>query len=142
MINTDVIKAAINAAVSAITNNWKPEISALPLKVPGRTFDIPNDQRYFEVVLITNDGADRTWGDERFFRGIIRIILHWTVDDTGIYSQIDLLETLAQSFKKGSHIRFDLADLLIIEHPKIDDLITNGHEQIFPLTIQYQCFAA
>lgn len=144
-IELDVIKGLIKHAISTIAS-----VSAIPVKSPGRTFDIPEDQKYFEIVLIQNNGllvvprdwvgAGATWGDEKTFKGILRILLHWPLDDTGIYAQNELLVLIKNLNAKGSYINYGLANLLIYDHPSLSDAILNGHEAIFPLTIPYQCF--
>lgn len=150
MIEVDVIQGMIGRGVSVIENHADPRIKALPIKVPGRTFNPPNDSRYFELILIQNNGllstprlwvgSDPTWGDDKTFKGILRIILHWNLDDTGIYEQARILATLAQSFKKGTNIFNGEAVLQIFNHPSLTDVIETSTELLFPLTIPYQCF--
>lgn len=148
MIETDVIKAAIKSVISVLENLTAP----LPIKTAGRTFNIPNDQKYFEIILMQNNsllanprnwvGASATWGDEKTFQGIIRVLLHWPNDDGGIYVQSDILANLKEEFKKGSWLYNGEAKLMIYDHPSLTDVVEDGQELIFPLTIPYQSFHA
>lgn len=147
-VETDIPRGMIRAALDAI------EPLGLPIKVPGRTFE-PSvqapDGRYIELLIISNNsllstprlwvGASMTWGDEQLYSGIVRIILHWPIDETGIYDQTDILAAIKAEFFKGRVIFSGEARLTIYDNPSITDPIDDdGKERLFPLTVPYQYF--
>ncbi|NUM72735.1 hypothetical protein HUU40_00095 [candidate division KSB1 bacterium] len=134
-IPTDVKRAIIGAAIDAIG-------SLLPIKVMGRTFSVPNDQKYIEILLFTDDNANETWGNDQMFSGILRLILHWPIDDQGIYGPSEIMDTLTAKFPKGRIITRNLVRLMINDNPRAQDPIENTNDIEYPATIAYQFFYA
>lgn len=134
-VSTDVKRAIIGAAVSVIGNTY-------PVKVPGITFTPPNNQKYIELVLITDDNENETWGSEQLYSGVLRVILHWPIDGLGIYPPSEVIDTIGAEFPKGRVIVRNLARLLIYQNPRASDPIESGTENLYPLTVAYQYFHA
>lgn len=108
----------------------------LPLKMPRRIFTPPNDQKYIEVFRLPNDLA-RNWGNEKLFRGIIRVGLHWPMDDQGDFPALQVCEQIANAFPKGHVMTYGAARLMISDVPKITEPLDSGQETIFPVSFTY-----
>lgn len=113
--------------------------NALPTKWPLRTFNIPSDGKWFEVLQIRNNPSDRYFGDEKIYQGIARILLHWPSDDSGALAPVRALETVAALIPKGQ-ISFPPVRVTLTETPDITDAVEDGADNIFALTMRYQCF--
>lgn len=138
----EVSKALIKGAIAAITGNADPTVAATPIKAPGRTFAIPNDQKYFEIIPFLNGSFRTFWNSGETFQGFARVLLHWPTDDGGIYTPMALLAKVKAVLAKGTTLANGGANLLIYDHPSIASPIENGQETLFPLTVRYQCFVA
>lgn len=133
MIETDVLRAIIGAAVEAIGQRY-------PIQAPGRKFTPPNGGKFIELVVIQDNNGNETWGDEKLFTGDIRVILHWPMDDAGIYAPIEELGTVAASLFKGRQIWHGQAKLLLSDNPRIIDAIEGDGDMLYPLIVPYSCF--
>lgn len=138
----EVSKALIKGAIAAITGNADPTVAATPIKAPGRTFQPPIDQKYFEIIPFLNGAFQTFWASGETFQGFARVILHWPTDDGGIYGPMALLAKVKAVLAKGTFLENSGAKLLIYDHPVIASPVENGQETLFPLTVRYQCFAA
>lgn len=107
-----------------------------PFKQPGRVFNPPNDQKYIETVIITNNQADY-WGDEKQYSGIVRVILHWPMDDEGIFYPMTICGQICATLVKGLELRFGVARLQIITVPMPLDPIPDGQEILYPVSFAY-----
>jgi len=108
-----------------------------PLKYPGRTFTPPQNQRYIELVFLSEDGVD-SWGGEKMFAGIIRAIVHWSNDDAGIIPPMTLCEQIASVFPKGTVLESGEASLAVITVPVTLDPLEDGQESLYPVTFRYR----
>lgn len=133
MIETDVMRGIVGAAVSAIG-------SSLPVKAPGRVGPTPNDQKYYELVLLQDSNENVSWGNEEVYSGILRIILHWPKDDRGVYDPIETLSALKVTLFKGRIIWEGGAKLLISDNPGLMDMIEEPAEVLYPLSVTYRYF--
>lgn len=115
-------------------------LNDLPVKALGRTFTIPDDQKYLEIVHIPNDGDDRYIGNEKVYQGIFRLILHWKNNDEGVYSPTDIIDLLTDQFDKNNLLYFGTNRLEFYQRPKFLGLNEAGQELIFPLSVSYRCF--
>lgn len=132
-IEIDVLRGIIGAAVSAIG-------SSFPIQAPGRVFTKPNDGKYIELILIEDDNSNETWGNEELFSGDIRLILHWPLDDTGIYSPATEIVTLKGFFPKGRRIVYGDANLLISDVPRTINAVEGDTDMLYSLVVPYQFF--
>lgn len=110
---------------------------AFPIKfVLGQWDETPNDQKYIEVVHLPNNPGNTTWGAEKQFQGVFRLLLHWPIDQAGAYSPIAVMEAIAASFVKGERY----GPVKITEHPDLTGPIEAPPEVLFPLSIRYEAF--
>lgn len=131
-IETDVQRAIVGAVISAIGSSY-------PIKAPGRVFT--GAAPYIELHVINDNNGNETWGNEQLFSGDIRVILHWPIDDSGVYSQLDALANIKAQFPKGRRIRYGAAaNLLISDTPRIIDRIEGGADILFPLIVPFQYY--
>ena len=132
-----VLKALQKGVLAAVAASDNP---SLPVKMLGRSFTIPNDQKYLEVIHIPNDPNDRFWGDEKLYQGILRLILHWPNDDAGVYSPIDLLNSIGLYFTKTTKLVQETITLNIYQQPKFTGVLERDKDTLFPLSIGYRSF--
>jgi hypothetical protein len=138
MNRTDVLKALQTAAIAAVGVSTRP---TLPIKAMLRNFDIPNDNKYLELIDVPNDRTGEYWADGRTYQGSFRLILHWPIDDQGIYEPSGYIDELGSMF--GKEKRFISGGLVvkIYDHPVNSGRVPNGSELLFPLVLPYRCFA-
>lgn len=144
MIETDVLTALQQAALAAFDvsslfalSGWSKETR---VKAMGRTFTIPGDNRYVELVNIPNNRTNDYWNGERVYQGNFRIILHWNIDDSGVYPPMTYLDEIASYFDKGKIFSSGAANVRIYDFPGASNMIAAGSELLFPLTLPYRCF--
>jgi hypothetical protein len=136
-IQTDISQALYQAVYDAVLSST---IINFPIKYPGRTLNPPNDNKYIEVVHISNNLENECWDSSRTFQGILRILLHWKNDDAGDIPAKLYLSEIAGYFSKGKILRFGLASVLIYDNPNDSSAIENGQDCIFPLSVMYRDF--
>ena len=130
----DALCVAVDAAVAAST------IPTMPIMFPLRTFNIPEDNKYIEVIQIVNNRENEYWGKARTYQGILRLLLHWKNDDAGAIVPMQFLDSIAELIPKGSILRSGAASVLIYDNPDAGSMITDGSDVIFPLTFVYRDF--
>ena len=139
MEEQQILEALQKGAIAAVEASTMP---TLPIKAVGRTFVIPDDQKYLELIRIPNNITNEFWGDGKTYRGIFRLILHWKLDDQGAYPAITLLQSIVSFFAKGnSFVKGDIS-VKILENPDYLGEIEAIPEMIYPVSIRYQCFRA
>lgn len=111
-------------------------LPTLPVKYAALDFTPPNDQKWLEAVFLPNNRDGDFWGNEQNYRGTYRLILHWPNNDTGAYEPMDLLTSIVQPFTKGTMLQ----DVQIYDNPSSGGVIEQGSENLFPVSIRYQCF--
>lgn len=116
------------------------DLPTLPVKMLGRTFTIPNDSKYLEVVLITNNPNDEFWGDEKIYQGIFRLVLHWQNDDKGVYDPMDVAQSVTDYFTKFKIFRTGGFGVKIVQDPKFDGFLEAGHEMLYTVSMTYRSF--
>ena len=126
----DAVKAAVAAS----------NTPALPIKFKGRTFKPPKDQEYLETIFIPNNPDGLFWGSEKTYQGIFRLILHWPVDDKGIYEPLDVIESISSYFTKERKLFTGTFALNIYEEPKLLGDIEAGNETLYPVSMSYRSF--
>lgn len=137
MREADILDALCTGVATAVAGSTIP---ALPVMYPLRTFDIPEDNKYIEVIQITNNRENEYWGKARTYQGILRLLLHWKNDDAGAVVPVTFLDSIAALIPKGSILRSGAASVLIYDNPDAGSMITNGSDIIFPLTLVYRDF--
>lgn len=126
----ETLQKATTAAVVAST------VTTLPVKYVSRTFIVPNDQKWLEVVFIPNSKPDSFWGDEQNLMGIYRLILHWPNDDAGAYAPLAAIKSIMGYFSKGLW----LSGVKICETPKLLNVLPDGTETLYPASLSYSSF--
>lgn len=128
-----VLEALQKGVIAAVAASDTPD---LPVKYLGRNWVPPNDQKWLELVFIPNNRSGDFWGDEKNYRGLFRMILHWPNDDDGAYVPIRALKSIAGYFTKG----LTLQNVTIYETPDLSGVLEAGAENLYPASLRYQCF--
>lgn len=126
-------KATLNALAASIMPN-------LPIKLFGRAFNVPGNNCYLEMVYIPNNITNEFWGNEKTYRGLFRLILHWGVLDEGSYPPLDLLASICSHFVKGASFTNGTVSVKIYEQPDMTGLVEGSPETLYPVSIRYMCF--
>lgn len=129
----ETLQTAVKAAVAASTT---PNMG---VKFMGRTVAPPKDQKYLEVVLIPNNREGDFWGEEKNYQGIMRLILHWPVDDQGVYTPLNVVKSIASYFFNGQL----LSGVQIYAKPNLMGVLEGeGGESLYPVSIRYRSYRA
>lgn len=127
-----ILQEATIAAVAASVVG-----ASFPVKYIGRTFEeIPDDQRWLEVVFIPNNRTNDYWGEEKNYQGLYRLVLHWPNDDAGAYNPYEVLASICAPFSKDVRLQ----NVTISANPDSGGELPQGTENLYPATIRYQCF--
>jgi hypothetical protein len=116
--------------------------TSIPVKYVNTNFDARDVDKWWEVVYIPNNIENQYWDSGKTYRGILRLILHCTQNNTGAYDQMDIVDTMANAFKIGS-IFEDPAKKVrvkITSEPTLMGVIEESPNFLLPLTIRYECF--
>lgn len=135
MIEREILEAMQGAAIAAVAASITSE---MPIKFIAVGMDIPNDQKYLEVVYIANNDTGAYWGDEKNYRGMFRLILHWPNDGAGAYEPLDVLASICAYFTKGLY----LGPVKITEPPDLSGVLEQGTETLYPSSLRYSRFAS
>ena len=125
-----ILQTATIAAVAAST------MPNLPVKYIGRTFTVPDDQKWLEVVFIPNNRNGDHWGGEKNYQGLFRLVLHWRNEDAGAYGPMQILASICAPFSKET----PLQNVRISDNPDFGGVLENGSELLLPAGMRYQCF--
>lgn len=131
MSDIAILEILQNATKDAVKQST---VKTLPIKFAGITFVVPDDQKYLEVVMITNN-QNNYWGNEKDYRGMFRMILHWPNDGAGAYVPGRALESITRYFVKGRLLQ----NVQIYDTPNLGSIIEAGSENLFPASMRYQC---
>jgi hypothetical protein len=134
MIEREILQALQTATINAVSASTMP---LLPIKALGRTFDPPGDGRWLEIVHIPNNVIGQFWADGKTYRGLYRLILHWGLDDAGVYQPMDVIASIAAGFPKGSIFQNGSVSVKIYDEPDLVGVIEASPETLYPVTIRY-----
>lgn len=131
----EALQKAVIAAVAACTT------PALPIRMLGRTINPPSDGKWLEVVHIPNN-SNPTWGDEQVYEGMLRLILHWQVDDKGVYNPMDLMRSINSYFYKGRKLADTGSNVSVsvTRQPMFIGVLEEAPEMLFPYGLRYRCY--
>lgn len=131
----EAIQKAVIAAVAACT------VPSLSVRMTARTLKIPTSGKWLEVIIIPDD-EDVTWGSEKLYKGLLRLLLHWPVDDKGAYEAMDLLHSIGSYFSKGSKHSDtgNNVEVMVSNNPRFMGVLEEAPEIIYPLSIQYRSY--
>lgn len=139
MEEQQILQALQTGAIAAVAASTTPTLS---IKAVGRTFTIPNDHKYLELIRIPNNITGEFWGDGKTYRGIFRLLLHWQLDDQGAYPAITALQSIVSFFTKDKSFVAGDISVKILEKPDYLGELEASPEMIYPVSIRYQCFRA
>ena len=142
MTEKAILEALQKAVIAAVAACSSP---TLPVKYVGRNFKKPDgDGGWLEIVHIPNNVQDGTWGSEKTHRGMLRLILHWSMKDKGAYEPMELLESIASYFTKGSRFQDEdeTVSVKISDVPDFKGVLEEPPEMLLPMSIRYDFFAA
>lgn len=128
-----ILSALQQGVIEAVAQSDAP---TFPVKYVGRTFTPPDDQKWLELVWLPNNAGGDFIGDEKNYRGALRLILHWPNDDAGAYEAIATLSSIAAYFTKG----LLLQSVQIYETPDLTGTLEQGTEMLYPATLRYQSY--
>jgi len=135
----NVVRSLQRGVVAAIQQS---DLPALPVRyltgVDGTEdgFDIPQDQKWLEIVWIPNKRIGDYFGDEQNYRGILRLILHWPNAPTGVYTPLDLLASITRYFMKG----MILSGTQVYANPQFTGSVDDKDDVMFPVSIYYTSY--
>lgn len=135
-----ILKALQRMIIRAVDLSDYP---TTPVKYIGLNFNPLPQQDWLEVVYIPNNIENEFWGEEKTYRGIMRLILHKTQNGEGIYDSMYKLENILNNITKGSK-HSDPENNVIVkieENPNITGVIEQSPEILIPATIRYIFFS-
>ena len=124
------LQGGVTAAVAAST------MPALPVSYVGVSFTVPNDQKWLEVVWLPNNIQGDFLGQEKNYRGILRLLLHWPNDGAGAYRPLAVIESIGAYFTNG----LLLSNVQIYSKSDLTGVLQDGDDVIYPLSIRYQSY--
>lgn len=134
-----ILKSLQGAAISAVAASILPN---LPIKAIGRTFTIPNDNKYLELLHFPNNIDNSFWGSEKRYRGMFRLLLHWPNDDQGAYPPMEIIASIADYFAKGKIFQSGEINVQIYENPDFSGPVNASPSDLYPVSIRYQYLSA
>lgn len=139
MIESDVLKALQTGIIAAVAASSAPSLKVKPISV---TLDLQSDDKWLEIVQIVNNVQNEFWDTGKTYMGIIRLILHWKIDNKGAYEAIQVLESIADQLPKGTVFSHGEASVKLTDEPNFLGPIEQPPEILYPLSLRYNCFKA
>ena len=137
MVEAEILEALQKATTAAVAASTLPE---LPVKYKGRVFTIPSDDRWLEIVYIPNNINGEFWSSGKTYRGLYRLLLHWNIDDTGVYDPLRVIASIAGYFPIGAIFQSGGVRVKVYQEPDLTGVIEAPPDQLFPVTIRYETF--
>lgn len=133
-VESQIIKLLQTAVITAVNG-------VFPLKPLNVNIEPPAAGKWWEIVYIPNNRENEFWSDEQTYTGILRLVLHWPQDNTGIYTAMNEAVRVADALPKGSLFQSTSGlKVRIVDNPNISNVIEESPNLIIPLTLRYQCF--
>lgn len=129
----DILSALQKAVTAAVAASDAP---TLPVKYLLKGFNVPNDQKWLELVWIPNNARNSFLGDEQNHRGIFRLVLHWPNTSGDVYAPTRLLASITDYFQNGR----TLSSVQIVGKPQPTGIVEDGDDTLFPVSIYYQSY--
>lgn len=129
----DILSALQKAATAAVAASDTP---ALPVKYLLKSFAVPQDQKWLELVWLPNNERGGFLGDEQNHRGIFRLVLHWPNTAGDVYQPTRLLESICEYFNNGRV----LSNVQVVGMPQPTGIIEDGDDTLFPVSLYYQSY--
>lgn len=135
MIESKIIKCLQTKALEVIDDK--------NVKCLNINFNPPVDKKWWEVVYIPNNVEDEFWADEnKTYRGIFRLILHWPQKSQGVYKPLEEVERVAKGFPKNLELfsEDNSVKVIITDTPDVTNILEDRPQFMIGLTIKYTCF--
>lgn len=135
MIESKIIKCLQTKALEVIDDK--------NVKCLNINFNPPVDKKWWEVVYIPNNVEDEFWADEnKTYRGIFRLILHWPQKSQGVYKPLEEVERVAKGFPKNLELfsEDNSVKVIITDIPNVTNILEDRPQFMIGLTIKYTCF--
>lgn len=137
MIEKEILQALQTGVIAAVAASTLP---TLKVKHLGITFTPPDNGKWLEIVQIPNNLNNRSWGGDKTYRGIFRLVLHWPIDGKGVYEPMSLLASISQGFTKGTIFTNGSVKVRVYENPDLTGVMEEPPQLIFPMSVRYICF--
>ena len=134
MENEPAILSALQKGVTAAVA--QSNAPTLPVKYLLKTFTIPQDQKWLELVWLPNNIRGSFLGNEQNHRGILRLILHWPNNGSDVYGPTNLLASITRYFTNG----LVLSGTQVVGFPQPSGIIEDGDDTLFPVSIHYHSY--
>ena len=125
----DILKALQQAVTAAVAASTMP---SLPVSYVGVKFTTPNEGGWLELVWLPNNVQGDLWGQDKHYRGILRMVLHWPNDGAGIYRPLTLIGSIVDQFTVGL-----LLSGVQIYGKDLTGVIFEGDETLLPVSLRY-----
>lgn len=136
-----ILEALQKAVISAVAASTAP---STPVKMIGRNFTPPNSGGWLEVIEMPNNVTGEFWNTCKTYRGVLRLLFMFPMNDEGAYPSLVIAESIASYFTKG----LKLADpgnnvtVLITDNPDFKGVIEEAPNMMLPVSIRYLFFKA
>lgn len=127
---SDILSALQKAVTAAVEQSENPD---LPVKYLLKTFAIPNDQKWLELVWLPNNLRNSFLGNEQHHQGILRLVLHWPNDGSAVYEPVELLASITRYFENGRVLQ----GVQIVGKPQPTGIIEDGDDTLLPVSVYY-----
>ncbi len=131
-----VLNALQGGIIQAVANSSNPD---LDVKYVGMNREKPEDDIWLELIYIPNNPEGEFWGDEKTYRGTLRLVLHCPQKNSSIYEYLNLLHSITDNLSKGltledqgSNVKVSLTD-----NPDITGIIEEAPEILIPASLRY-----
>ena len=106
-------------------------------------FNPPVDKKWWEIVYIPNNPENEFWsGQDKTYRGLFRLLLHWPQKSQGIYKPMEEVERVANGFPKDLELfsEDNTVKVIITDTPNVTNIVEDRPQLLIGLTIKYTCF--
>jgi hypothetical protein len=136
MTEKAIVEALQKGVIAAVAASVSP---SLPVKYIGRNFQKPSTGGWLEVIYIPNNVGNDFWGEGKRHQGLLRLMLHWNMDDKGLYTPLSTLESITSYFVKGRKFT-DAAETVMVsinDNPNFLGIIEEAPEMLLTSSIRY-----
>lgn len=135
-------KLVLEALQKRLTTAVQSTLPTAGVKYAGMVYKPKANTPWIEVVHIPNNVIGEFWNTGKTYRGLFRILLHWPLDGQGIYPAMNFLQTLSNSFTKGTQLQNSPLVVSVTEHPDISTILEQETDNICVMSVRYNSFVA
>ena len=113
------------------------------VKCVNINFNPPVDKKWWEIIYIPNNPENEFWsGQDKTYRGLFRLLLHWPQKSQGIYKPMEEVERVANGFPKDLELFSDdnSVKIIVTDTPNVTNIVEDRPQLLIGLTIKYTCF--